>query len=83
PEAVQAKLKEKDVTISLDEINAIAEELEKASRNGAPEAGDELSEDDLENVAGGFVITAGAVCTAIFGTIGTSLMIWDAVDRRW
>ena len=82
PEDVQAKLNAKGVDISLEEVNAIAAAMEKAAQGGAAES-DELSEDDLENVAGGIVITATAVATAIFGTIGLSLMTWDAVERRW
>lgn len=49
PEEAQAFLQERGVEISLDEIKEIGAALEKMQDG-------ELSEDDLENVAGGGVI---------------------------
>lgn len=49
PEEAQAFLKDKGVEISLEEIKEIGAALEKMQDG-------ELSEDDLENVAGGGVI---------------------------
>ena len=53
-EEVQAALKEKGLDLSIDDILKIQKTL-TSQENG------ELSEDEMENVAGGFAITAGIV----------------------
>ena len=50
PEDVQKKLAERGIEMSLDEIKAIPQAFAAAQKQ---EGGGELSEDDLENVAGG------------------------------
>jgi hypothetical protein len=47
-EEVQTALKTKGLEVSLEEVKAIGAVLEKAAENGG-----KLSEDELENVAGG------------------------------
>jgi hypothetical protein len=47
-EEAQKALKAKGLEVSLDEVNAIGDWLEKAAENGG-----KLSEEELENVAGG------------------------------
>ena len=63
-EEVQAALKEKGLDLSIDDILKIQKTL-TSQENG------ELSEDEMENVAGGFAITAGIV-SAIAGGIGAT-----------
>ena len=63
-EEVQAALKEKGLDLSIDDILKIQKTL-TSQENG------ELSEDEMENVAGGFAITAGIV-SAIGGVIGAT-----------
>ncbi len=50
PEEVQAALKTKDVNLTIDEINELAKAINAAN------SGDELSEENLEDVAGGAFI---------------------------
>ena len=62
-EDAQAKLQEKGIKMTLDEVKALGKALQQAHSNNG-----ELSEDALENVAGGIAaeITAGiilGVCT--------------------
>ena len=80
-EEVQAALAEKEIEISVEEIEAIREKL--ISKDG------ELSEEDLEDVSGGVVITAtvtGILC-AIFGGIsaaaGTGTFVHNVTRGRW
>ena len=80
-EEVQAALAEKEIEISVEEIEAIREKL--ISKDG------ELSEEDLEDVSGGVVITAsvtGILC-AIFGgisaTAGTGTFVHNVTRGRW
>ncbi|MDR3332261.1 MAG: hypothetical protein LBT08_06500 [Synergistaceae bacterium] len=48
-EEAQKALKARGLEVSLEEVKAIGDVLEKAAENGG-----KLSEDELENVAGGF-----------------------------
>jgi lactobin A/cerein 7B family class IIb bacteriocin len=82
PEEVQKALSDKGVELSLEEIGTIKDTL--ASSDG------ELSENELEEVAGGVVITATTViCAAIIGSaaIGGTVSLGKAVNtwtrRRW
>jgi predicted ribosomally synthesized peptide with nif11-like leader len=68
PEEVQAAVKEKGVELTLEEIEAARKEtvnrLEKKDS-------DEVSDEQLEQVAGGFIGTAlavGAIATCLLGT---------------
>ena len=78
-EDVQTALEEKDIELSLDEINQIGEFLQKVqsgeiSQEQAQRMADgELMEDELEEVAGGSII--GTICCIIIfgGLIGGGL----------
>ncbi len=75
PEEVQAMLEEYDIEVTTEEIQQIHDFL-------VEHEGEELSEEDLENVAGGFgliilaLIIVGAIATGtLAGTVG--------LGRRW
>ncbi len=82
PEDVQAALKEKGVELTLEDIAAIQNILENSNEG-------ELSEDDLENVAGGSLTIMAAIgiagiISAAFGaavTLGNKTDSWTR--RRW
>ena len=72
-EAVRAALLEKDIDLGVEDINEIKDLLVKHF-----EGGEELSEEDLEDVSGGC-----AACIAI-GIISTLITVVDiAVSLRW
>lgn len=74
---VQALMKENGVELSLQEINSIKKAVE--SRIGNDE---ELSEDDLENVAGG--VDIGNIITGVVDglvSLGNAVHKWTR--RRW
>ena len=60
PQDVQKALSEKGLDLSLEEINTIQNTLINNDNEG------ELSEDDLENVAGGVAVTT-VICGLIIG----------------
>ena len=73
PEEVRAALLEKDIDLGVEDINEIKDLLVKHF-----EGGEELSEEDLEDVSGGC-----AACIAI-GIISTLITVVDiAVSLRW
>ena len=78
-EEAQVKLREKGIELSLDEINAIPKTLRKMyDSNG------ELSEDALEDVAGGVIATGTAAAILIGASIeGGSMLIAAAIKRGW
>ena len=76
PEDAQAKLKEKGIVLSLDEVKSIPKALKAAQMNG-----DELSEDALEDVAGGVLTVAAA--TVIGAGIAAGGAIIGACIERW
>lgn len=53
PEEAQALLSEKGIELSLDDVRRLPDELERMRGNG-----DELDEDELEDVAGGMTYPA-------------------------
>lgn len=78
-EEVQAALKEKNVDLSIDDIVKIQKTL-------ASQESGELSEDDMENVAGGFAITAGvvsAIAGIVSATCGGGTFIHTVTRGRW
>ena len=87
PEEAQDMLAEKDIDVSIEELIAIkniVDEKLKAAANGED---DEICDDDLENVAGGvlltftgFVLVTVAVPAAI-GLLFTGVGL--TVERRW
>ena len=58
PEAVQALLLERDVDFSIEQIVQIRDMVEKHLKGEINI--DELSDEDLEEISGGFFISAGA-----------------------
>lgn len=80
PEEVQKALSERGLDLSLEEINTIQNSLSNEE--------EELSEDQLEEVAGGFAVTT-LVCGLIIGgaAAGGAFSLGKAVHgwtrRRW
>lgn len=78
-EEVQAALKEKNLDLSVEDIENIQKAL-------ITQESSELSEEEMENVAGGFAITAVAV-SAIAGvvgaTAGTGTFIHNISKGKW
>ena len=80
PEEVQALIKEKGLDFSLEQIEEIKNQLVKTS------SGDALSADELDDVAGGFIITlagVAAVAGIIGGTASAANFIHNVTRRRW
>ena len=83
PQDVQSLLKEQGLDFSFEEINMLKEALVKAlekSRNG------ELSDADLEEVAGGSITVMAivAIIGAIAGAVTAAGAVTDqAVRSRW
>lgn len=78
-EEVQAALKEKDLDLSIEDIKGIQKALTAQETN-------ELSEEEMENVAGGFVITAGivsAIAGVVSATAGTGSFVHRVTRGRW
>lgn len=87
PEEAQAILAEKDIDVSIEELVAIKniiDEKLQAAENG--EDG-ELCDDDLENVAGGVLLTftgfvlISVAVPAVLGLLFTGVGL--AAERRW
>jgi predicted ribosomally synthesized peptide with nif11-like leader len=79
PEEVQTALKGKDLDLSIEDIENIQKAL-TAQENS------ELSEEEMENVAGGFAITAGiisAVAGVIGATAGSGSFVHNVSRGRW
>lgn len=85
PQDVQSLLKEQGLDFSLEEIDMLKEALVKALEKSS--TGGELTDDDLEDVAGGFVLTATglvAIIGAIVGAVTAAGAVTDqAVRSRW
>lgn len=79
PEEVQSLLKEEGLDFSLDEIlvlkNALVKQLAKGSEGG------ELSDDDLEDVAGGIAVTT--VAGIIGATFSAGNFVHNVSRGRW
>lgn len=82
PQDVQSLLKEQGLDFSIEEIDMLRTALVKALEKNT---GDELSDEDLENVAGGIAITAVvALIGAIAGAVSVAGAVTDqAVRSRW
>ena len=75
PEEVQKALAEKDIDLSIDEIKKVAELLQKKAEG-------ELSDANLENVAGGS-ITGLVVFMGICTGAGAGYLVNKVTRRRW
>ena len=74
PEEAQAMLAEKDIEVSVEDLIKLNEILEKKAQSA--EDSEELTDDDLENVAGGelafcLITLAVLAFTAIVAAIGS------------
>ena len=78
-EEVQKMLADKGVSLSLDEIKAIGDLLDKHAGNDDGT----LSEDDLEQVAGGADFSSLGVPALVFGTFGLALAGYKAIKKGW
>ena len=74
PEEVCAAFEKEGITVTADEISKIKEKLEGAETEG------ELSEDALEEVAGGFVLLWTAITYGV--TALTGIGIGEKITRR-
>ena len=88
PKEAQAMLAEKDIDVSIEELVAIKNIIDKKLQAAADGEDGEICDDDLENVAGGVLLTGTAflligvaVPVIVVGTIvgGTYL----GQSRRW
>jgi predicted ribosomally synthesized peptide with nif11-like leader len=81
PEEVQSFLKDQGLDFSLEEINTVREALVKNLEKGEGE----LSDADLENVAGGVAVTAviGAVCAIAGAIFGAGNFVNNVTRGRW
>ena len=82
PEEVQAALKDKGISLSLEDISMVQQILENGTEG-------ELSEDELENVAGGSltVLAALGIASLVMACVGGTVKLGNKVDswtrRRW
>ncbi len=76
---VQAALHEKSLDFSEEELNTIRETLIKISENGDTE----LSDEELEDVAGGLIPFAVAAVAMIGGCTAGGLAIFSIREWRW
>ena len=79
PEKIQALLEDKDIEMSIAEIEKLKEMVIKKMEN--PDADLELSDDDLEDVAGG--CAAVGVVFAILGVTAVAAFIHKKTNGRW
>ncbi|NLK53038.1 MAG: Nif11-like leader peptide family natural product precursor [Syntrophomonadaceae bacterium] len=82
PEAVQSFLKVEGLDFSLEEIDAVRTALVKVLEKGDGE----LTDADLEDVAGGFVLTTGMIATTaavIGGTASAGTFSHNVTRGRW
>jgi predicted ribosomally synthesized peptide with nif11-like leader len=83
PDKVQSLLKEQGLEFSLDEINSFKDALVKYLEK---ETNAELSDEDLEDVAGGIVMTAalvGATASCLGATCGAGTFVHTVTSGRW
>lgn len=79
PEDAQAKLREKGISMTLEEVKAIPQALQMLQANDG-----ELSEDALEDVAGGFAVTASVLGAAVAMFVGgAGVGVAASVARGW
>ena len=82
PTDIQALLKTKDIDLDIDQIEKAKALV--AKKLALAEAGEELGDDELDEVSGGFAITALGVASAIISVIGVaSSVVITKTDGRW
>ena len=81
-EEIQALLKTKGIELDLDQIEKAKAFI--AKKLALVEAGDELSDDDLDEVSGGFAITTLGVVSALISAAGVAAsMVITKTRGRW
>ena len=87
PEEAQALLMEKDIDVSVEELIAIKNIVEEKVQAAENNENGEICDDDLEDVAGGMLLTGTAVILitvavpAILGLVFAGAGL--AAKRRW
>ena len=82
PTDIQALLKTKGIDLDIDQIEKAKALV--AKKLALVEAGEELGDDELDEVSGGFAITALGVASAIISVIGVaSSVVITKTDGRW
>ena len=79
---IQALLKTKGIELDLDQIEKAKEIV--AKKLAIIAAGEELGDDDLDDVSGGFAVTALGVASAIITVVGIAAnVVITKTDGRW
>jgi len=79
---IQALLKTKGIELDLDQIEKAKEIV--AKKLAIIAAGEELGDDDLDDVSGGFAVTAFGVASAIITVVGIAAnVVITKTDGRW
>jgi len=79
PEEIQAALAEKDIEFTIDEICTMKKMVEKGIEKAA--AGEELSEEEMEKVAGGNPLLI--IPIALVVVFGSAYGVSTATRGRW
>lgn len=81
-EEIQTLLKTKGIELDLDQIEKAKALV--AKKLALVEAGEELGDDELDEVSGGFAITTLGVVSAIISVVGVaSSVVITKTDGRW
>lgn len=81
-EEIQTLLKTKGIELDLDQIEKAKALV--AKKIALVEAGEELGDDELDEVSGGFAITTLGVVSAIISVVGVaSSVVITKTDGRW
>jgi bacteriocin-like protein len=78
PESIQAALKEKDLDLTLEEIELLNQNLEIAMENGG-----ELTEEQLAQVSGGSFVVLGVVLWSLLAGVLIATPTVGYIRRRW
>ena len=79
---IQALLKTKGIELDLDQIEKAKEIV--AKKLAIIAAGEELGDDDLDDVSGGFAVTALGVASALITVVGIAAnLVITKTDGRW
>jgi len=81
-EDIQALLNTKGIELDLDQIEKAKEIV--AKKLAIIAAGEELGDDDLDDVSGGFAVTALGVASALITVVGIAAnVVITKTDGRW